>query len=258
MPIKIRFDTQYLQCSNIIPTIQGLTDSYETTAVIVREHQPKDHYHIYLDENCDIKTVRKRCRKICAEGNKACTVGNNHDNWKGYISYLMKHNDTEVLHIGSHWGTRTELLKYYNSVKKSPIHNDNNSLVTQLLKYIGDQPWTTVRDLYGYIIRYYLERHKLIHKAHINQLALTIYLIKYPINMGMLVNDLLLTEDVLRLQDYRDTKKWLALKEIEEREEYLLRNDEYQIQSKLCKYAQGVAPPEGSDHAQASTSSSLD
>lgn len=208
MPFKIRVDTEYLQSGmSIVPMLRSMSESFDQTAIIVREKSPKDHYHCYIEPNCTEKTCRKNLRKIMTEGgNKALSVSSNHDNWKGYVAYCFKHKDTEVVHKGTDWPSAFELHQYYHENYNVKNVECKDSAIQSVLRYMEDnnKEFKTVRELYHIVIGYYRSKGKLLNKAHINMLVLSVYLQKNPEQDDDYIDSCMLEEDVLQMLNRKD------------------------------------------------------
>lgn len=172
MPCKIRVSKVNLSDEEFTDFVLSLTTNPDT-AIVVKEHKPKDHYHCYLEDCVTPPTIRERLSKICpTKGNDSYSVSTNHSDWKGYQGYLVKYEDTTILHcnydiqkIKSYYESqstkvkiRTEYTKIYNYVMgESPVDSPDPRTITKL------------------VLKFYLEEQKIFNKAHIAQIVNTIY-----------------------------------------------------------------------------------
>lgn len=196
LPYKIRIDCQYLKEKDDLSLtlyIKSFSCNFESTAMIVRERQPKDHLHMFILSKLTDKTIRKKIDYLLTErGNKSKSVSDKHDNWAGYRGYLLKHKDTEILHLGTNYN-QEDLKNYYLKVSKSVEFKKNSSLITVADSYLKKEgiEWETVHQLTQAVVLFYAHHHKLIHKARIGQLVETLYILKYPARTSEICNEII-------------------------------------------------------------------
>lgn len=177
MPIKIRITKCNLSETELISTILSFTKNPDK-AIIVKEHIPYDHYHVYLEDSLSCPTIRNRLSKICVtKNNDSYSVSENHTDWKGYMGYLVKHENTTILHCNFNI---QELRDYYleksKTKKKYTEYSEIYSWVMSKCETDSRTPRTPdSRTIAKKVCEFYLEKQKILHKAHIAQIVQTIY-----------------------------------------------------------------------------------
>lgn len=174
MPTKIRITKINLDDSEVVKLILSFTKDPDT-AIIVKEHQPKDHYHAYLEQSLSLPTIRTRLAQVCpTKNNDSYSVSTNHTDWKGYKGYLFKHEDTTVLHSFYDEG---ELRSYYDEVSnktdKVKKYTEYTSIYNFVVEHLPDD--YDLRVITKLIMKWYINHQRVFHKAHIAQLLNTIY-----------------------------------------------------------------------------------
>lgn len=172
MPVKIRITKCNLTDDELVTTILSFTKNPDV-AIIVKEHTPCDHYHVYLEDCLTCPTIRTRLAKICpTKNNDSYSVSDNHSDWKGYRGYLFKHEDTTILHCNY---DIEELRGYYQEKSKTKKYYTEYS---EIYGYVMANCGTDLPDsrtIAKNVCNYYLEKQKILHKAHIAQIVQTIY-----------------------------------------------------------------------------------
>ncbi len=174
MPCKIRLDCPYIKPNiDIVEFILKFTDTPEN-ALIVKEHNPKEHIHVYLENNVTVKTLRSKINELLTDtSNKGQrSVSENHTDWEGYKGYLLKYPNTDVLFIGDDLDEE-ELREYYHSVSKD---TSKVKKYTEIAKIEQILPTThSLKDTINAVIEYYIREKKAMNKSHIVQQASTIW-----------------------------------------------------------------------------------
>ena len=188
IPFKIRIDTPYLNISvdEMVSTLLSLTDNCKT-AVIVREHDPDDHVHVYLTSELSIPTLRTRIRPILREGgNKAYSIGTKHHDWDIYIGYMFKHDETtEVLYVHETLDQKYFQDKYNNYAKADKKYEESD----KILRYVENKNCKEPRDIAKAVCDYYVKNNKPFHKIN---MAMLVNLIWYKMgNQECFINNLL-------------------------------------------------------------------
>ena len=172
MPCKIRVSKISLTDDEFVQLILSFTSNGDT-AIIVKEHTPKDHYHCYLEDCLTPPTIRDRLSKVCpTKNNDSYSVSTNHSDWLGYKGYLVKYENTTVLHCKE---DIQKLREYYESKStKVKIRTE----YTKIYNYVvANSPDDTPdpRTICKLVMKFYLEEQKIFHKAHMAQIVNTIY-----------------------------------------------------------------------------------
>lgn len=175
MPTKIRITDTTLNDEDLVKLILSFTDSPDL-AIIVKEHTPKTHYHVYLEDGYTPPTIRQRLRGVCSGGNKSFSVSTNHSDWKGYKGYLFKHSDTEILHSNY---DENDLKEYYISKSSKSQQYTDYTKIKNWIESRGLCNYNDPRSITKNVLKYYLEEHKIFNKAHIAQIVQTIYFEKH-------------------------------------------------------------------------------
>lgn len=175
MPCKVRVTKINLTDDEFVKFILSLTTNPDT-AIIVKEHTPKDHYHCYLEDCLTPPTIRDRLQKVCpTKGNDSYSVSNNHTDWKGYQGYLVKYEDTTILHC---YYDIDEIRSYYESQAAKSDKFKRRTEYTKIYNYVVaespvDKP--DPRTITKLIMKFYIEEQKIFNKAHIAQILNTIW-----------------------------------------------------------------------------------
>ena len=91
------------------------------THVLVQEHNPKRHYHAFLQTDLSHAGLRARLKKHVPslEGNKSYSISSTHHDWDFYIGYLFKHDDTDLVSFQGLPEDHNHYLQYYNQHKQA-------------------------------------------------------------------------------------------------------------------------------------------
>jgi hypothetical protein len=117
---------------------------------------------------------------VCpTKGNDSYSVSANHSDWKGYQGYLVKHEDTTILHCNY---DVEEIKSYYESQAAKSDKFKRRTEYTKIYNFVmanlnTDRP--DPRMITKLIMKFYLEEQKIFNKAHIAQILNTIW---YNIN----------------------------------------------------------------------------
>lgn len=175
MPCKIRVSNINLDDEQFVEFIHTLTRT-PNTAIVVKEHTPKDHYHVYLEDNLSLPTIRKKLAENCpTKNNDSYSVSDKHDDWEGYKSYLFKYPETTILYCNEDVEKYRELYKLKSSTFQKYTE------YTRIYRYVMDlhspklPKLPNPKEIVKYVIQYYLKEGKIFHKAHIAQIVHTIY-----------------------------------------------------------------------------------
>jgi len=196
MPLKIRISKLSIPEEQLVPTILSFTKNPDES-LIVQEHEPKDHYHVYLADPClTAPTVRLRLAAMCpTKNNDSYSVSASTSDWLGYQGYLVKYEDTTILHQGNL--NVDELRDYYKKVSTSP-DTQKRTEYTGIFNFVMEQIDTantgkhiSARDITVAVIKYYQKEQKIFHKAHMAQLVNTIYYQLQPENSSFVEQILL-------------------------------------------------------------------
>jgi len=179
MPVKGRITNISLSQSETVDLILSWTKNLDDT-LIVKELNPYPHFHFYLpEESLSCNTIRKRLNPYCS-GNQDFSVDNKHSDWTGYCSYLVKHDDTLILHIGKY--DLNELRDYYQGIsrgtkKKIKEIKRLKSYDDFVSKEFGPDSadWTDPRKILKCICKMDLEGWKIFNKALQGQVLQTLY-----------------------------------------------------------------------------------
>lgn len=203
MPCKIRVSKITISEEELIKLFLSFTTNPHS-AVIVKEHIPKDHYHVYLDECLSPPTIRARLQMVCpTKGNDSYSVSTTHTDWKGYQGYLLKYDDTTVLHC--HQDIQ-ELKEYYESQSKSSKSSKRTDY-TKIYNYVIAKSEADLRTredpkvITKLILEFYIEEQKIFNKAHIAQILNTLWFQFHPSDEGFI--DTVLEEANIRTQHGR-------------------------------------------------------
>ncbi len=183
MPVKIRVTNIDFTDEQFIDLILSFTKQPDL-AIIVKEHHPKDHYHVYLDsDSFSVPTIRKRLSEVCStKNNDSYSVSTHHTDWKGYQGYLLKHEDTTILHC---YYNIDELREYYNKQVSKSKHSQKRTEYLAIYNFVSDQVpemERTPRTVAKSILQFYLKEQKIFHKAHIAQILQTIWYQMNPLD----------------------------------------------------------------------------
>jgi len=195
MPCKIRVDCPFIKSDvDIVEFILKFTDVPEN-CLIVREHNPKEHIHVYLENNITVKTLRKNLNEVLTDtSNKGQrSVSDNHTDWKGYKAYLLKYPNTDILYIGDDLNEE-ELRDYYHEVTKDTQKGKKYSEITKIEKVLPET--STFKDTINAVIEYYISEKKIMNKAHMAQIAQTIYYTRRPQDRLTLIQGIALEADM--------------------------------------------------------------
>ena len=195
MPCKVRVSKIGLSDIEFVTLILSFTTNPDK-CIIVKEHTPKDHYHCYLEDCLTPPTIRDRLGKVCpTKNNDSYSVSTNHTDWLGYKGYLVKYEDTTVLHCKED----VEKLREYYESKSTKVKVRTE--YTKIYNYVSansDEP--DVRDICKLVMKFYLAEQKIFHKAHMAQIVNTIYYQMYPEKEDFLQS--LLEECNIRTQNF--------------------------------------------------------
>jgi hypothetical protein len=181
MPCKIRLDCPFIKPNiDIVEFILKFTDTPEN-ALIVKEHNPKEHIHVYLENNVTVRTLRTKINEMLTDTtNKGQrSVSENHTDWEGYKGYLLKYPNTDVLFIGDDLDEE-ELREYYHSVSKGSSKVKKYTEIAKIEQII--QPANTLHNTINAVIDYYIQEKKAMNKSHMVQQATTIWYSRNPQN----------------------------------------------------------------------------
>lgn len=197
MPCKIRVSKITISEEELVKLFLSFTTNPQT-AIIVKEHIPKDHYHVYLEDCLSPPTIRERLRLVCpTKGNDSYSVSTSHSDWKGYQGYLLKYDDTTVLYCKQ---DIEELREYYESQSTNPKSGKRTDY-TKILNYVvakTDPDSADSRTLAKLLLQFYIEEQKIFNKAHIAQILNTLWFQFHPSDEGFI--DTVLEEANLRTQ----------------------------------------------------------
>lgn len=183
------------------------------TLIIVKEHQPYLHYHLYLELNVSKPTWLDRLQKIVGKGNKAYSQSFKHHNWDVYRGYLYKHEDTEIIY--QHQNDVHNIPHYiqeYNKHNKGSAKNFKNRehtlMLEAILEKLPDEP--THHNIGKAVMEFYCENNKPFHKANMVQL---IHLVNQQLNphcpyfLNMLLSEAFPEHISLMESEIRELKK---------------------------------------------------
>lgn len=197
MPCKVRVTKVNLSDEEFVDYILSFTTNPDT-AIIVKEHTPKDHYHCYLEDCLTPPTIRERLQKVCpTKGNDSYSVSDKHSDWKGYKGYLVKYDNTTILHCNY---DIEEIREYYESQSAKSDKFKRRTEYTQIFNYVVAQSPTDSPDprtITKLIMKFYIENQKIFNKAHIAQILNTIW---YQMNEDESFVDQVLEEANIRSQ----------------------------------------------------------
>lgn len=180
MPLKVRVSKVNLTDEEFVDFILALTTNPDT-CIIVKEHTPKDHYHVYMEDCYSAPTVRDRLQKVCpTKGNDSYSVSDKHSDWLGYKGYLVKYENTTILHCKF---DIEELREYYESQKYKSSKFKRRTEFTKIINYViakCDPDSADLRTITKLILEFYLEEQKIFNKAHIAQILNTIWYQFHP------------------------------------------------------------------------------
>jgi hypothetical protein len=150
------------------------------TAIVVKEHTPKDHYHCYVEDCFTPPTIRDRLGKVCpTKNNDSYSVSDKHHDWLGYKGYLVKYEDTTILHCNY---DVEELKSYYESQavksEKFKRRTEYTKIYNYVMANIPDGP-PDLRTIAKMICEFYIEEQKIFNKYNMAQILNTIW---YQIN----------------------------------------------------------------------------
>lgn len=182
MPLKVRVSKVNLSDQEFVDFILALTTNPDN-CIIVKEHTPKDHYHVYLEDCYSAPTVRDRLQKVCpTKGNDSYSVSDKHTDWLGYKGYLVKYENTTILHCKF---DIEELREYYESQKCKSSKFKKRTEFTKILNFVtakmdADSADPGPRNITKLILQFYIEEQKIFNKAHIGQILNTIWYLLHP------------------------------------------------------------------------------
>lgn len=175
--MKIRIDAKYLlEDVDLNVFFKKLSTEWNETGILVFEKQPKEHYHVYIDACVTVPTMRKRLNEILSStGNEAKSVSDTHHDWTVYKGYLLKYEDSVIVHIGSTYD-KDELKASYEAHKKPDLESRTGEVILSLETWMKTQAeWTTIRDLARLVIKYHKMKNKLMDRHYIGKLITTLY-----------------------------------------------------------------------------------
>lgn len=223
IPLKIRIDTPYLNISidEMVNTLLSFTDDRKT-AVIVREHNPDDHVHVYLKSPLSIPTLRTRIRPLLTEGgNKAYSIGTKHHDWDIYIGYMFKYDDTtEVLYVHETLDQKYFQDKYNNYAKEEKKYEESDKII----RYVEAKDCKEPRDIAKAVCDYYVRNNKPFHKIN---MAMLVNMIWYKMgNQDCFINNLLretgIEGEVEYDKDYKIEKQSREISELKSKNTSLI------------------------------------
>jgi len=198
MPCKIRVTKVNLSEEEFTQFVLSLTTNPDE-AIIVQEHTPKDHYHVYLEDCLTPPTIRERLQKVCpTKGNDSYSVNDKHHDWLGYKGYLFKNEDTTVLHCKK---DVAQLREYYESQSAKSEKYKRRTEYTKIFNFVMakmDADSADPRIMVKLILEFYIEEQKIFNKAHIAQILNTLWYQIHPYEEGFIDN--VLEEANLRTQ----------------------------------------------------------
>lgn len=153
-----------------------------TSYILVKEHNPKIHYHAYFITDQKEDTLRKQLQKLLqGKGNKVYSLSNKHENWPGYIGYCLKHEDTEVLSVSLPNDLDFYKDEYHQKCEQAELQKDLRK------KQNKDKPvWEHINDHLKekmYWENFEIENNKMIqmdmHRFSTNEISAPEYFNKY-------------------------------------------------------------------------------
>lgn len=187
MPCKIRVSKITIDEKSLIKLFLSFTTNPHT-AIIVKEHIPKDHYHVYIDDCLTPPTIRERLSHVCpTKGNDSYSVSATHSDWKGYQGYLVKYDDTTILHCEY---DIKELKDYYESqcLNSGKVKRTDYTKILNFIVAKTDPDSADLRTLTKLILKFYLEEQKIFNKAHIAQILNTLWYQFHPYDESIIDN----------------------------------------------------------------------
>ncbi len=206
MPCKIRLDCPFIKPNiDIVEFILKFTDTPEN-ALIVKEHNPKEHIHVYLEPTVTVRTLRTKINEILTDtSNKGQrSVSENHTDWEGYKGYLLKYPNTDVLFIGDDLDEE-ELREYYHSVSKSSSKIKKYTEIAKIEQIL--QPANTLHNTINAVIDYYIQEKKAMNKSHMVQQATTIWYSRNPQHRHNLLKSIAVEMELDHLLDREQVVK---------------------------------------------------
>jgi hypothetical protein len=176
MKVKVRIDSVYVPDEALLVDTLLSVSGAPQDALIVEEQQPKKHYHIFLDETKSLPTIRNKLKEVLqipeSKKNNAYSVSDKHNNWPGYIAYLVKQDDTRIVYNKTY--NVAELKTYYGEVSSKNI-NAKKTRIEEFEKYIEDKEWETPVDLAKLVRKWYWSKKQTFHKADMARIVQTIW-----------------------------------------------------------------------------------
>ena len=216
---KVRITTKYLKIEKqeIIKVLKDISNKY----IVVNEfwndnNNPLDHIQMYVETDISERKFRKFIKEMITEGgNKAFSMDNRHSDWTGYIGYLLKYEDTEIL--GSSY-TPEEINHYRTYYKKVSVASRSRSKnigllendLEQILETIDFEKKYTIMEIANIVVNYYKVKKRVVHKANMTQLIWSIDLRLDKSDDPDFTLHLVLSDDGLRDKHNRQTDKFNA------------------------------------------------
>lgn len=181
-PCRLRI-TPPMKCTEEALIMFCKKNSNPEKLIIVKELDPKIHYHLYLELNVSKPTWLARLKKtvIGDEGNKSFSNQYEHSNWDVHRGYLFKFSNTQILYQHP-----TDALKnpYYieqhaNSFTKNKNFKtrEHTLMLEAILEKLPNDPSRS--DIGRAVMNFYCENNKPFHKANMVQM---IHLVNYQLN----------------------------------------------------------------------------
>lgn len=177
MPCKIRISDINLDKSTLVTLLLSFTRKPDTM-LLVQEHDPKDHYHVYLSDNVSLPTIRTKLKKHTPTANNdSYSVSGTHSDWQGYIGYLFKHEETTVIYNKMY---DVESCRQYYKTQSTTFRKKTD--YTIIFNFVEKDLSCnySVYNIVKSVLKFYLKEQKIFHKAHIAQIVNTIYYQLHP------------------------------------------------------------------------------
>lgn len=171
-----------------IPYVDKIKSICESNTLIVKENvNDKDRYYPHIQGMIVSSLSERKIRSIIknlfeGKGNQKYSLANKHDDWKYYQAYLVKNikhtrYKTEILLKDNLETDIDELYKYYLSSKPKSKSRDmtrEEALFSDINAYLSSFPHNgDKRTLLRYIVQYYKDNGKVLHKIEIARLLET-------------------------------------------------------------------------------------
>lgn len=199
MKAELTFRIDFDRVKENVDVVQLLTHLGDELFLVLHMKPSNFHYHGYLKSNVCAKTFRSKIREmLTSAGNGAYSVSDKCPEPDRFMSYCLFRpgHPIKKIHVNV---DEDELKKIHNTVPKSNSTKIKTELKLEKLlkdivnKYNGD---TNVQNIVGFIIKYYKESGMVIHKAHITQLAWSVY-VHLTDDYQFLIRDILTGDDGL-------------------------------------------------------------